>query len=59
MEQFWKALPTATHVSRKTAGSGNYWILYTNRQAQEAAFQAAQLFGEQMTKDLLIGYLTE
>ena len=34
--------------------SGNYWILYTEERAQEAGFQAAELFGEDITRDLLI-----
>jgi len=47
------------NVSRNAAGSGNYWILYTEGRAQEAAFQAAELFGEKLTRDLLVTYLRE
>jgi len=47
------------HVSQNAAGSGNYWILYTEGRAQEAAFQAAELFGENLTRDLLVTYLRE
>ena len=46
-------------VPQNTNGSGNYWILYTEGRAQEAAFQAAELFGEDITRDLLITYLRE
>ena len=46
-------------VRQNTEGSGNYWILYTEGRAQEAAFQAAGLFGEDITRDLLITYLRE
>ena len=46
-------------VSQNADGSGNYWILYTEGRAQEAAFQAAELFGEDITRDLLITYLRE
>ena len=41
-------------VPQNADGSGNYWILYTGGRAQEAAFQAAELFGEDITRDLLI-----
>jgi len=47
------------NVSQNAAGSGNYWILYTEGRAQEAAFQAAELFGENLTRDLLVTYLRE
>jgi len=47
------------NVSQNTAGSGNYWILSTEGRAQEAAFQAAELFGENLTRDLLVTYLME
>jgi len=47
------------NVSQKAAGSGNYWILYTEGRAQEAAFQAAELFGENLTRDQLVTYLRE
>ena len=46
-------------VPQNAEGSGNYWILYTEGRAQEAAFQAAELFGEDITRDLLITYLME
>jgi len=45
------------NVSQNAGGSGNYWILYTEGRAQEAAFQAAELFGENLTRDLLVTYL--
>ena len=41
-------------VPQNGDGSGNYWILYTEGRAQEAAFEAAELFGEDITGDLLI-----
>jgi len=47
------------NVSQNAAGSGNYWILYTEERAQEAAFQAAELFGDNLTRDLLVTYLRE
>ena len=47
------------NVSQNAAGSGNYWILYTEGGAQEAAFQGAELFGENLTRDLLVPYLRE
>jgi len=47
------------NVSRNAAGSGNYWIVYTEGRAQEAAFQAAEPFGENLTRDLLVTYLRE
>jgi len=47
------------NVSQNAAGSGNYWILYTEGRAQEAAIQAAELFGENVTRDLLVPYLWE
>jgi len=47
------------NVSQNAAGSENYWILYTEGQAQEPAFQAAELFGENLTRDLLVTYLRE
>ena len=46
-------------VPQNAGGLGNYWILYTERRAQDAAFQAAELFGEDITRDLLITYLKE
>ena len=46
-------------VPQNADGSGNYWILYTEGRAQETAFQAAELFGEDITRDLLITYLRE
>jgi len=48
-----------TIVSQNAAGSGNFRILYTEERAQEAAFQAAELFGENLTRDLLVTYLSE
>jgi len=47
------------NVSQNAAGAGNYWILYTEGPAQEAAFQAADLFGDNLTRDLLVTYLRE
>jgi len=47
------------NVSQNATGSGNYWILYTEGRAQEAALQAAELFGENLTRDLLLTYLSE
>jgi predicted aspartyl protease len=46
-------------VSTSADGGGNYWILYTEGRAQEAAFQAAEHFGENMTKSDVVGYLRE
>ena len=46
-------------VRQSIDGSGNYWILYTDGRAQEAAFQAAELFGEDITRDQLVVYLRE
>ena len=46
-------------VPQNADGAGNYWILYTEGRAQEAAFQAAELFGEDITRDLLITCLRE
>jgi len=45
--------------SQNAAGAGNYWILYTQGRAQEVAFQSAELFGENLTRDLLVTYLRE
>jgi len=47
------------NVSQNAAGTGNYWIVYTEGLAQEAAFQAAELFGENCTRDLVVPYLTK
>jgi len=47
------------NVSQKATASGNYWILYTEGRAQEVAFQVAELFGENLTRDLLVTYLRE
>jgi len=47
------------NISQNAAGAGNYWILYTEGGAQEAAFQAAELFGENLMRDLLVTYLRE
>jgi len=47
------------NVSQNAAGAGNYWILYTEERAQEAALQAAELFGENLTRYLLVTYLRE
>jgi len=41
-------------VSQNAAGTGNRWILYTEGQAQEVAFQAAELFEGSLTSDLLV-----
>ena len=46
-------------VAQNVPGSANYWIPYTERRAQEAAFQAAETFGENLTRDELILYLRE
>jgi len=46
-------------VSQHAAGAGNHWILYTEGETQEVAFQAAELFGENLTQDLLVTYLKE
>ena len=46
-------------VAQNVPGSGNYWILYTEGRAQQAAFQAAETFGENLTRDELILYLRE
>ena len=46
-------------VAHNVPGSGNYWILYTEGRAQEAAFQAAETFGENLTRDESILYLRE
>jgi len=47
------------NVSQNSVGAGNYWIRLTEGRAQEAAFQAAELFGENLTRDLLVTYLEE
>jgi len=47
------------NVSQNAGGSGNYWILYREGRAQKATFQAADLFGENLTRDLLVTYLRE
>jgi len=47
------------NVSQDAAGAGNYWILYIEGQAQEAAFQAAEPFRENLTRDLLVTYFWE
>jgi len=47
------------NISQNAVGSGNYWILYIEGRAQEAAFQAAELFGENLTRDILVTYLRE
>jgi len=47
------------NVAQNAAGAGNYWILYTEGRAQEAAFQLAQLFEENLMSDLLVTYLME
>ena len=47
------------NVPQNADRSGNYRILYTEGRALEAVFQAAELFGEDITRDLLITYLGE
>jgi len=47
------------NVCQNAAGLGKYWILYTEERAQEAAFQAVELFGKNLTRDLLVIYLRE
>jgi len=47
------------NVSQNATGAGNYWIFYMEERAQEAAFQAAELLGENLTRDLLVTYLRE
>jgi len=47
------------NVSQNAAGSENYWILYPEGRAPEAAFQGAELFGENLTRDLLVTYLMD
>jgi len=47
------------NVSQKAAGSGNNWILHTEGRAQEAGFQVAELFRENLTSDLLVTYRRE
>ena len=46
-------------VAQNVPGSGNYWIIYTEAPAQEAAFQVAETFEENLTRDELILYLRE
>ena len=46
-------------LSQNAAGAGNYGILYTEGWAQEVAFQVAELFGENLTRDLLVTYFRE
>ena len=41
------------------ADTGNYWILYPGGQALQAAFQVAELFGINLTRDVLVTYLRE
>ena len=38
-------------IPQDVDGSGHYWILYTEGRGQEAAFQAAELFGETLTRN--------
>ena len=47
------------NISKNAAGAGNYWILYTEGRAQEGAFPAAHLLGENLTRDLLVTSLRE
>ena len=47
------------NVSQNAAGAGNNWILYTEGPAQQAAFQAAERFGENLMRDILVTYLRE
>ena len=47
------------NVSQNAAGAGNYWILYTEARAEEVAFQAQDLMGENLTRDQLVTYLRE
>ena len=46
-------------VAQNVPGSGNYWILYTEGRAQEAAFQATETFGENLNRNEFILYLRE
>src|ERR1700712_1397985 len=46
-------------IPQDADGSGNYWILYREGRAQEAAFQAAEPLGENLTRNQLILYLRE
>jgi len=46
-------------VSPNAPGPGNYWILYTEGRDQEEVFQAVELVGENLTRDLLVTYLRE
>jgi len=47
------------NVSQNAAGAGNNWIFDTEGRAAEAVFQAVELFGENLTRDLLVTYLRE
>ena len=47
------------NVFQNAAGVGNYWILYTEGRDPEEVFQAVELFGENLTRDLLVTYIGE
>ena len=44
-------------IAGSPAGSGNYWILYTEGKAQEAAHQLLQEHGDDITQDELVAGL--
>jgi len=46
-----------TGVTPNAAGSGSYWILYTMKGALKASHQALREFGDNITRDQLVGHL--
>jgi len=46
-------------VTANAPGSGTYWILYTTKQALKASNQAFREFGDDITRDQLVGHLRD
>ena len=48
-----------TGVTLNAPGSGSYWILYTTKRALKASYQALREFGDNITRDQLVGHLRD
>ena len=48
-----------TGVTPNAPGSGTYWILYTTKRALKASHQAFREFGDDITRDQLVGHLRD
>jgi len=48
-----------TGVTPNAPGSGTYWILYTTKRALKASDQAFREFGDDITRDQLVGLLRD